>query len=1205
MNSVITYIFRQVKENKLSAKEAKKLLQEISEARKKRETSLERDIAIIGMAGRLPRANNLVEFWDNLSQGIDCIEQIPELRKIELEKMIAAFYGNDLGEVTYNQAAYLERIDLFDPFFFNIPPVEAKLMSPEQRIFLEVAWEALEDAGYSEDELNGSQTGVYAGFSQSDYTKIIRGYAPSAVSGNLPSVTAARLAYTFNLLGPCPVIDTACSSSLVALHLACQGLRAGDCQMAVVGGVRLFLFPLKDYTFNQLGIESPDGKCKTFDIGADGIGGGEGAGVIVLKTLSQAKKDRDQIYAVIKGSAINNDGRSNGIAAPNALAQTRVICEAWERSGIAPETISYIEAHGTGTKLGDPIEIEGLSKAFQRYTEKKNFCPIGSLKTNLGHLDSAAGIVSVIKTVLAMKHGQIPPTLHFKEPNSFVNFLESPLYVNNYLEPWATSSNPLRAGISSFGISGTNCHLVIEEAPGVQEIEEELPKAYLFTLSAKTETAFWALLEKYNQFLQKQQPCLGDLCFTSNIGRGQYRFRLAILAKELAVLKSQLTWLSENGQEPNWQTLAESEMIFFSQIKSKNQVPRMIKVSKDADLGLIARQFIAGNKLNWQNFYQNQKVSRISLPTYPFDHAAYWVDYYPQESGNHIFQQIQRLGYRLADVDIPEAKDNSFAGELSRANYTLEEVLCQIWSDVLGYEQISQDDDFFELGGNSLTALQVIAAIEKSLQQKLPLQLFMEKSTIKELSKHLQRIEKKQEVKILQQPLREYYPVSSSQKQMYLLQKHSPKETVYNMPGAMTILGKLDEERFSQVFQKLVQRHEAFRTAFLMIDGQLVQKIYYEHLPESFLELEVSEDVNYDLRIALADFVRPFDLAKPPLLRIKLVKLSKDKYIFLYDMHHIISDGLSMMILFEEFSKLYSGLELPLLRLQYKDFVVWQIERTKRAEKRLWLEKFSGELPVLNLPTDFSRSEVKDHRGASLTFELDSTLRKKVYEIVKRESVTLFVFLLAAYSILLAKYSNQEDIIIGSPLAGRSQPDLENVIGMFVKTIALRVFPAQQMTFLEYLHEVKETAFFAFENQEFQLEMLIEELNLEAKAGRNLLFDTIFTVQNFQQKTNLRFADIELYPLAIELETAKLDLTLTTWELETGIHFEFAYLVGLFTEETISKMGQDLISILQQIVADTQLKLNQIKLATKLKVAKPQLNDQGDFDFLGLGGVKN
>ena len=491
------------------------------------------DIAVIGMGCRFPQSPDLESFWELLRDGRDAISEVPPDHW-----NWQRFYSEDpgAGDKTYSRwGGFLKDIDQFDPLFFSISPREARLMDPQQRIFLEVAWETLEHAGYSGESLEREEVGVFVGSSNNTYYQRI---APALTAadhaagvGNQNAIIANRVSFFLNLRGPSVLVDTMCSSSLVALHLAMQSLRQGECGAALVGGVNILLSPEYYVAMSRMKAHAFDGRCKTFDHRADGIAFGEGAGAVLLKPLARALEDGDRIYAVVKGSAVNHGGQANGLTAPNPRAHARLISRALESSGISADTITYIEAHGTGTSLGDPIEIEGLTKAFRRHTERKQFCAIGSVKTNIGHLEPAAGIAGLIKVILSMQHGQIPATLNFEKANPIIPFEESPFKVNTELVRWEPEG-VRRAAVSSFGMGGTNAHVILEEPPQISPaVNADERPLHLLTLSAKSENALHALAGRYETLLsQRPDVVLPDVCYTANIGRSPLIHRLALTA---------------------------------------------------------------------------------------------------------------------------------------------------------------------------------------------------------------------------------------------------------------------------------------------------------------------------------------------------------------------------------------------------------------------------------------------------------------------------------------------------------------------------------------------------------------------------------------------------------------------------------------------------------------------------------------------------
>jgi len=506
------------------------------------------DIAIIGMSCRFPGARTIEEFWQNLKNGIESISVFSdeELLAEGIEPAI-------LERPDYVKAgSVLSDIDQFDAGFFGFTPREAQTTDPQQRIFLECAWEALEDAGYTAgtDEYS---IGVYAGVGMTSYLfahvpdelPFLEAEAFSAFLGNDKDYLATRVSYKLDLKGPSVSVQTACSTSLVAAHMACQSLLNGECDMALAGGISARVPHRSGYFYHEAMVLSPDGHCRAFDADAQGTVPGNGAGVVVLKRLTDALADGDAVHAVIKGSAINNDGSGKvGFTVPSVEGQAAAISEAQAIADVEPESISYVEAHGTGTNLGDPIEIAALTQAFRQSTKRKGFCAIGSVKTNFGHTDAAAGVAGLIKTVLALKHRRIPPSLSFNRPNPNIDFAGSPFYVNATLAEWKSGEGPRRAGVSSFGIGGTNAHMVLEEAPVV---EPEPPTTatehplHLLTLSAKTAGALGELAGNYAAHLEAHpETPFPDVCFTAATRRSYFEHRLALVAGSSEEAREQL-----------------------------------------------------------------------------------------------------------------------------------------------------------------------------------------------------------------------------------------------------------------------------------------------------------------------------------------------------------------------------------------------------------------------------------------------------------------------------------------------------------------------------------------------------------------------------------------------------------------------------------------------------------------------------------------
>ncbi len=503
-------------------------------------------VAIIGMNGRFPGADNMDEFWQNLYNGV---ESVKFFNRDELVRMGIDEYLLDNPRFVAADAI-LDGMDLFDAAFFDYSAREAEIMDPQHRQFLESAWEVLESAGYN-SELYKGRIAVYAGANLSGY--MIRNlYSnPGLVENvgtfkimiaNSQDFLATRVSYKMNLTGPSVNVNTLCSSSMVAVHMACQNLQNYSCDIALAGGVSFQISRNEAFFYQEGGIGSGDGHCRAFDSRANGTVSGSGLAVVVLKRLEDAIADGDYIHAVIRGTGLNNDGsEKNSYTAPNADGQAECIAEAIAMSGVDPETITYIDAHGTGTDLGDPIEISALTKAYRAYTRKKQFCAIGSVKTNIGHLVTAGGLASLVKTVLAMKHRALPPSLNFEEPNPKIDFVNSPFYINHKLTKWESEGHPLRAGVSSFGIGGTNTHVILEEAPESKPSGKSPWPWQLIVLSAKTETALEKMTENLAEFVSRNKELnTADIAFTLQAGRRNFNCRRMLLCRDLGDLEEKL-----------------------------------------------------------------------------------------------------------------------------------------------------------------------------------------------------------------------------------------------------------------------------------------------------------------------------------------------------------------------------------------------------------------------------------------------------------------------------------------------------------------------------------------------------------------------------------------------------------------------------------------------------------------------------------------
>jgi 3-oxoacyl-(acyl-carrier-protein) synthase/SAM-dependent methyltransferase len=563
-------------------------------------------IAIIGLDVRFPGAEDADAFWRNLRAGVESTTFFTdgELAAAGVDPAL-------LADPRYVKAnGVLRGAADFDAAFFGLTPREAEITDPQHRVLLELAWTALENAGCDPARFAG-RTGVFAGTGMSTY--LLRNLAPNRALvesvgemaltlGNNKDFAPTRISYKLDLRGPSVAVNTACSTSLVAVHLACQSLLDYQCDLALAGGASIQVPQEQGYRWTEGGIGSPDGRCRAFDARARGTVGGNGAGIVVLKRLADALAGRDTIRAVIRGSAVNNDGAAKvGFTAPGVEGQAQVIAEALAVAGVEPRQITYLEAHGTGTELGDPIEVAALTEAFRGRTADRGFCALGSVKTNFGHLDEAAGIAGLVKTVLALEHRELPPSLHFTAPNPKIDFAAGPFYVNGRLSPWdAADGGPRRAGVSSFGIGGTNAHVVVEEAPAVPP-PPPADAGHVLLLAARTPAALDRMARRLADFLEaRPDVSLADVAYTLALGRREFEHRRFVVARDgpgaAALLRGGVTG-------------------------PVGELPPAV-----AALAEAARAWSAGGRVDWGELFANRPGRRIALPTYPFERSRYWID---------------------------------------------------------------------------------------------------------------------------------------------------------------------------------------------------------------------------------------------------------------------------------------------------------------------------------------------------------------------------------------------------------------------------------------------------------------------------------------------------------------------------------------------------------------------------------------------------
>lgn len=652
------------------------------------------DIAVIGMACRLPGAATPEQFWANLVDGVDSV------RAISADELRA--WGEDpellLDPRYVPRHGVVAGVGEFDAGFFGYSARDADMLNPQNQTFLECAWEAMEQAGYDPADVPGP-VGVYAGAGRNGYGSVVRSRIEDVFPGvdelaihvaNEPEHLSTRVSYQLGLTGPSMTVLTTCSSSLVAVHEAGRALLAGDCDMALAGGVTLRV-PLVGYRYREGGTMSPDGHCRTFSSDAKGIVGGDGAGVVVLRRLRDAMDDGDHIRAVIRGSAVNNDGHDRaGYTAPGVRGQADVIRAAHASADVTPDTIGYVEAHGTGTAVGDPIEVAALNRAFRTDTGRRGTTVLGAVKTNIGHTDTASGVAGLIKAVLALENHLIPANLSFAGPNPAIDLDGGPFTVATHNREWPSQGRPRRAGVSSFGIGGTNAHVVLQEAPAVAP-SESTGTAHVLPLSARTAAALDTMTDRLARHIAEHpEQSLADVAYTLQVGRRAFAHRRHVVATSRADAIAALS--------------AHPEPTLVGTPPSVDVFP-----SSAGDAAALGRLWQAGTPVAWSRLHDGTQ-RRVPLPTYPFERETHLVR--PKPTARPTVEPT------------PDTTGRS-----------VEDELLLMFRQVLGVDEDVTDPDFFELGGDSLAAVQLVSLIEDRLAVAPPVEAVFDAPTVTELTK--------------------------------------------------------------------------------------------------------------------------------------------------------------------------------------------------------------------------------------------------------------------------------------------------------------------------------------------------------------------------------------------------------------------------------------------------------------------------------------
>lgn len=1165
------------------------------------------DIAVIGISGKFAGADNVNEFWENLKAGRESIREVPPERWDVNE-----FYSADPkipNKSISKWGGFISDVDKFDSLFFQISPREAELMDPQHRLLLEETWKAIEDAGYSPDEFKGKRCSVFVGCTDGDYQKYLTNEEINefTLSGNNLAILSARISYFLNLKGASIPINTACSSSLVATHLGCESIRNGTCELSIAAGVLLMTTPLSHVAMSKAGMLSSDGKCKTFDDEANGFVSGEGAGVVILKSLSAALRDRDHIYGVIKGTAVNQDGRSNGITAPNAVSQTDLLKSVYSEFNIDPASIRFIETHGTGTKLGDPIEVKALTDVFKKSTDERKLICLGAVKTNIGHAREAAGMAGLIKTLLCLKYKKFVPTINYRTPNRYIQLNEGPFYIGTALKEWSAESGiPRRAGISGFGFSGTNAHLILEEAPYMDRNPTgPAPALYIVPLSARTDWSLIQIMDDLKVWLETEGPnhSIGNIAYTLAVGRMLFPVRAAFIIRDISELREKINEVLKGGKPEGYHgssSSPESKQLdgAFKTIGEKilaewksNQGERTKKEQVE-NLSVLAHLYVHATDIDWSLLYELDRYFRISLPTYAFARESHWV-------GGPVRIRENPISQSASDLKKPFPNEVNIASSDSREQ-NVENELCELYSDLLKIPgtELKTGESLVIYGFNSIVGIRLIQLLKERYQQDISADLLL-LPTIKEqacyLIKNIMRRDDRDGDGVIasnagEDPGRKIYPLSSGQKGLWMIQQLNPTVSAYNLPLAFRVRGAIEEGKLRDAFKLLLKRHASLRARIIhngeepvqTVDGEGILSFEAQAL-KKLSRKELEEHLNQRVR-------QPFDTEKGPLMRVHLFTREDGPQILLITLHHMIFDGISTHIFCQDLIKIYNAavdgraLSLPPVKSSYADFVEWQVNSLNsikgRADQEYWKRKLSGDLPVLDFPINpYWQKKEKDSFGA-YRLELSVELTKNIKAFAINENNSLFSFLMTAYAVLLNRYSRQGDILIGTAIMGRPEPRFSTLVGYFINIAALRFNFGAETTVRKALEQSRAIIYEAIEHGDYPYAEVVKDLNIQQKRGTSPLLQTLLTFQAWaseQTSEEIASAPFQLEPMPEIHQQAEFDLTVEILEKENRLSVLFKYNSDLFDYESIRRMSQHYENIAAAMIQAPDRKLHQIE----------------------------
>ncbi len=1145
-----------------------------------------RAVAVVGMAGRFPMAENIDEFWQNILAGRDCISEIPA------DRWDWRDYDDGREETRgIRYGGFIDDIALFDPLAFGISPKEARFMDPQQRLLLLYTRLALDHAGLTPADLQQDRTGVFIAAAPGDYARLAAAAAegPLGLTAMAPSVIPNRISYTFNLKGPSECYETVCASVFTALHHAVQSIQRGECDQAIVGGVHLLLSPHQFNSVAAMGYLAPDGRSRPFQKEAAGFARAEGVGVLVLRAATKAVAD-NTVYAWVRGTGVAHGGRGLSLTAPSETGMKTAMLQAWRAAGVDPRGVALIEAHGTATPLGDGIEIEALKGAYRELAQAHDAdadapCRISSLKPCIGHSEIVSGMAALIKVIQAMNHGVIPGLPHFGERHEHVSLTGSPFVIEPNNAPWPMRTDqqgapqPRRAGLNSYGFGGVNAHVLLEEGhqPALHRDGSEGP--FLLVLSAPDQARLFTLAARLRAHLQQHEVDMTNLCYTLQRGRTAEHVRLAFVTDGIADAVTKL------GQVDNADQRAAHHLhLGDAGPKGADRLPRHIRklfgptqLNEKIQQGAwdeLAMLWIGGIDLPWATLYRNRAVRRIALPHQPFALARYWVDAAP------------------TPAPVPPAAVAPTPPQPA-AGASLEAIVTAIIAELvdLPADQIDRERPLHYLGWDSVLTLEMGRRLQTRFNVCPGNRELLEHDTVQALAALLtekgvgpnaapnQVVAETRSKPKAPQAVSEPFPLAEGQLGLWLLQKSDPAMSAYNVPIALATQTPVDVPKLRQACRWLLQQHPVLQTTFLSDGGKPLQ-VHDMDKPLFFEQGPLPSEPEARIALLKTTAKQPFRLDGDPLMRVHLFSAGDNDHILLVTLHHIIFDGTSMKTFTTDLLDVYQALcegRDPRSSAAnddgYAAFVAWEQKHLAEQGEALtawWRERLAGPLPVLALNNDKPRGKQRRFEGASFFSHLSQTRSNQLRTLAKQQGVSTFVAMLAIYKVLLFRHTHQRDIVVGTPTSGRPQPRFERTLGYFINTIGLRSRLDGDLTFSDLLRTLKWQVADALDHAGLPFPRLVAALGIKPGAHAPV-YQTTFLLQNFfsvkdQDAFAARFPGwSSVHGVKQEGED---ELSLHVLEGRDAFALSFGYNPELFERETIERLAEHFAHLVDAVCDD-------------------------------------